>query len=308
MHILIDIGIIVACCVALAKGADLLVESAARIAKRIGMSQLVVGLTIVAFGTSAPEFAVTVSAALNNHADISVANVVGSNIFNLGFILGGCAILYAIETDKYMIWRDGTILVLITLFLIPLLSDLEISRFEGASMFALLVAYLAYLFFGKRSGEADVPEGSAQWHDVPIMLVGLALIIAGGQFLVESAVELARFFGLSEWIIGATIIAAGTSLPELVTSLVAIHKKHSGISAGNLIGSNIFNTLGVLGAAGMIRPLAVDAAAMESLIALSGFTVLVVIMMRTGWKLSRFEGIMLVITSLFFWIYAFAGR
>lgn len=312
MHILLHIAIILICCAALAQGAAWLVDAAARIARRLGISQLVIGLTIVAFGTSAPEFAVTVNAALRGHEGVSIGNIVGSNIFNIGFILGGCALIGTIEIKPALVWRDSLILLIVTVALLAAVGmyNHTLDRSEGILMVLALIAYLIYLFRKKQPiMEEAAPLGTATAKDPLLLLLGLTLIVAGGHFLVESSVFLAQKIGLSEWVIGVTIVAAGTSMPELVISLVALIKKHHGISAGNLIGSNLFNTLGVLGLAGAIQrpsqPLSVDPAALWSILLLIGLTALVMIFMRTGWKLTRKEGIVIVLFSLAIWMYIF---
>lgn len=303
-NIPLNIVIIILCCGALWKGACWLVETAARTAKWMGISELVIGLTVVAFGTSAPEFAATVNAALRDLPGISVGNVVGSNIFNIGFILGGCAIVGVIKTSRTLVLRDGILLLVITAALIGFSANGHLVRFEGLAMFLALFAYLAYLFFKRQPVlDEELPKGKATWKDGPLLLLGLGLIILGGHFLVWSAQAIAQDIGLPELVIGLTVVAAGTSVPEFAISLVAILKKHHGISAGNLIGSNLFNTLGVLGLAGALRPLAVDASAVMSMILLIGLTGLVVIFMRTGWRMIRIEGVILVLVSLSIWIY-----
>jgi len=286
-------------------GAVWVVESAARIARRLGISELVIGLTIVAIGTSSPEFAVTVGAALKGQGDISVGNVVGSNIFNLGFILGGVALVRAIATSRTMVVRDGGMLIATTLLLVFFFRDLSIVRWEGAILLSLLVAYVGFLLYQREPVE-DVPIGEFHWYEIPRLLAGLALVIGGGHFLVEAAVALARTFGVSEWAIGVTIVAAGTSAPEFATSLVAVIRGRHGISAGNLIGSDIFNLLGVLGLAAAIRPMTVDPSVYSSLWVLVGMVVLVVVcLMRTGWIISRWEGALLILINLVRWILDF---
>lgn len=288
-------------------GAVWLVDSAARIAKRLGMSELVIGLTIVAFGTSAPEFAVTVNAALRGQSDISVGNVVGSNIFNLGFILGGVALVRGIRTTRPLVHRDGGVLIGTSMLLLLLLSDLSLARWEGALLMLLLAGYLLMLFRSRTPLEDEVPAGPVHWYDVPRLLAGIAIVIGSGHLLVESASDLARSFGISEWVIGVTIVAAGTSAPELATSLVAVLRGRHGISAGNLLGSDLFNLLGVLGLAAVLRPMTVDSASFGSLLMLCGLVMLVVLMLRSGWQLSRVEGGILVVLNLARWIMDFAG-
>jgi cation:H+ antiporter len=305
MNYVIDSIIIVATILGLWWGAVWVVEAASRIAKRLGISELIIGLTVVAMGTSAPEFAVTVGAALKGQGDISIGNVVGSNIFNLGFILGGVALVRAITTSRSLVYRDGTVMIGITFLLLFFLRDLTMDRWEGGILFLLLFTYIGYLIYSREPLEEDIPEGDFQWMDIPRLLAGLALIVTSGHYLVESASSLARAVGVSEWVIGVTIVAAGTSAPELVTSLIAILRGHYGISAGNLIGSDIFNLLGVLGLAALLKPMSIDPSAYSSLYILSGMVILVVIMMRTGWKLSRWEGGILVGINIIRWIMDF---
>ncbi len=279
-------------------GAVWVVDSASSIANRLGISEIVIGLTVVAFGTSAPEFAVTLLAALRNQADISVGNIVGSNIFNLGFILGGVALVKVISTSGKLVFRDGFILLVSSLILVYFLYDNSLSRIEGSILFVSLFIYLIFLFMKKETLDEDIEAGPFHWYEIPKLLIGLVLIIGGGYSLVDSASHLARMIGLSEWVIGVTIVAAGTSAPEFATSLVAIIKRRHGISAGNLVGSNIFNLLGVLGLAATIRPMAVDNEAFMSIIMLTGLTFIAIFIMRTGWRISRQEGAVLVILNL----------
>jgi len=308
MDLFLDIVVIVASVLALWKGADWVVESASRIGKKFGLSDLVIGLTIVAFGTSAPEFAVTVSAAMKGQGDISVGNVIGSNIFNLGFVLGGVAAIRAIHTDRTLVFRDGVILIGITVLLRIFVNDLNMSNVEGGILVVLLAIYMGYLLWKREAMHAEaVAHGDATWRDGALLLAGLVAIVGGGHFLVESASDVARFFGISEWVIGVTIVAAGTSAPELATSLVAVMKGRHGISIGNLVGSDIFNLLGVLGVAALLNPnMHVDAGAKQSISILILMVIFVVASMRTGWKISRTEGIVLVVVNLIRWIADFS--
>ncbi len=308
MNTLYDILIIIACIAALWYGALLVVESASKIALKLGISELVIGLTIVAFGTSAPEFAVTISAAIKGQESMSVANIVGSNIFNLGFILGGVAIIHPIITTRKLVWRDGLILIGTSFLLILFLYDLTIEWYEGIILITTLTAYLIFLFYKKEViEEEEMPEDEFRWTDTLRFLGGLTLILSGGHFFVDSATHIAVALGVSTWVIGVTIVAAGTSAPELATSLTAVIKGKHGISAGNLIGSDLYNLLGVLGIAAIIRPLTVESTAYSSIFLLSGMVILVVIFMRSGWKISRTEGAVLVIINLIRWTLDFMG-
>jgi cation:H+ antiporter len=303
------------------KGSDWVVTSASNFAHAWGMSDLAIGLTIVAIGTSAPEFAVTISAALMGKADISVSNIVGSNIFNLGFILGGTACVYAISTTPKTVYRDGFFLIAVTILLSFFLFDAQLlhfsgpigngalTRFEGALLFVMLIIYVAYLFIKKEDLGEDIEVRKATWKDGVMLLIGLAGVVGGGHLLVTSASEIARFFGVSDWVIGVTIVAAGTSSPEVATSVMALIRGKHGMAIGNLIGSDLFNLLGVLGLAAMLKhPLVISPEARSSMFMLIGMVVLVVIFMRTNWRVSRLQGATLVIINLIRWIYDFMGK
>jgi len=306
MIIIKDIVILLVSIIVIGKGAVWLVDAAARVAKHFGISELVIGLTVVAFGTSAPEFGVTILAAIRGMGDISVGNIVGSNIFNLGFILGGTAIIHSLKTSRTIVFRDGIFLLFGGILLSVFLWDLTLSKIEGIILFTLLVLYLLYLYFNKETIETEEPTHAMYRWDPILLFVGIGLVIVGSHFLVESAVSIARFMGVSDWVIGATIIAAGTSAPEFATSLTAAMKSRYGMSVGNLIGSDIFNLFGVLGIAGIMRNLSVSHDAHINLIILSFMIAVVIIFMRTGWVVSRKEGIILVMIALLRWIYSFS--
>jgi cation:H+ antiporter len=270
------------------------------------MSDIVIGLTVVAFGTSAPEFAVTLSASLQGQGDISVGNVVGSNIFNLGFVLGGVAAIRAIQTNPTLFKRDGFVLIGTTILLFIFIQDLAISRIEGGILMLCLITYMSYLIWKKEDVlEGEEIAGQATWADVVWLLIGLTAIVGGGHFLVDHASSLAMRFGVSTWVIGVTIVAAGTSAPELVVSLVAVLRGRHGISIGNLIGSDIFNLQGVLGLAALINPMQVDPEAIGSIGLLIVMVTVVVIFIRTGWQISRWEGGFLVVVNLIRWVLDF---
>ena len=306
MIIIKDLAILLVSIIVIGKGAVWLVDAAARVAKHFGISELVIGLTVVAFGTSAPEFGVTILAAIRGMGDISVGNIVGSNIFNLGFILGGTAIIHSLKTNRTIVFRDGIFLLFGGILLSVFLWDLTLSKIEGITLFTLLVLYLLYLYFNKETIETEEPTHTMYRWDPILLFVGIGLVIVGSHFLVESAINIARFMGVSDWVIGATIIAAGTSAPEFATSLTAAMKSRYGMSVGNLIGSDIFNLFGVLGIAGIMRNLSVGHDAHINLIILSFMIAVVLIFMRTGWVVSRKEGIILVTIGLLRWIYSFS--
>ncbi len=299
-EILINILIILASCVGLGFGANYLVDSAAKIAHKFGVSDLVIGLTVVAFGSSAPEFAATISSAISGSADMAVANVIGSNIFNIGIILGICAMFATVKTTFDLVWRDGGGLVVITVLLLAFLWDLSLARWEGIVLFVILVSYLYILFKYKQCvSDEEISHKEATWLDGVILIGSLVAIAIGGKGLVHGAENLAYNLGMSKGLVGLTVVAAGTSVPELVISAIALIKKQHGMSAGNLIGSNIFNTLGVLGAAVAITPLNnIEPCAVHSVIALIVLTVFVVLFMRLSWNVDRKKGIMLIIISI----------
>lgn len=309
--------IVLATIVVIGLGAHWIVESARRIAKRLRISELVIGLTVVAFGTSAPEFAVTLVAAFEGHGDISVGNIVGSNIFNLGFILGGCALVRAIPITPTLLRRDGTVIGVTTILLLGLIGwDLRLDRHDGVLLFILLGVYLGHLFKQRHAGVDDgqeperhgVQRTASLPRDISLLVTGLICIVGGSHFLVESATVIARGFGVSEWVIAVTIVAAGTSAPEMATSLAGVIKGRYALSAGAVIGSDIFNLLGVLGLAGMLRPVEIDVMARISLVALCGMVFLVLFFMRTGWRVSRLEGLALVAIAASRWVHDFSAR
>jgi cation:H+ antiporter len=282
-------------------GANWVVESASRIAKKLGISELVIGLTIVAFATSAPEFAVTVSAALAGKMAISVGNVVGSNIFNLGIILGLVAVFGKVRTNNLLLYRDASVLVGTGLLLSLFFFNLELSSAEGIILILILIGYVIFLIRSKADLDEEVPEGEFKWTDIPKLILGIAVIIGSAHLLVHSASSIARNLGISEWMIGITIVAAGTSIPELATSLVALHKNNYGISLGNLIGSDLFNMLGVLGTASVIRPLSINQSDFYSLIILAAYLIFLFGLMRTSWRITKWEGIIILLIALFRW-------
>jgi cation:H+ antiporter len=320
--VLLNIALVLLSILLLWKGSDWLVDSAAKVGRRLGMSEVTVGLTIMAFGTSAPEFAVTISAALAGKTDISVGNVVGSNIFNLGIILGLCGILTPLRTNREVVYRDGFILLGTTLLLFWFLSDYKLSRWEGAVLFGGLTSYLLLLLIWRRKWGDYQPEDAidpgrsmiaklpaqASVGDVMKLIAGIAGVVVGGHVMVTSAAGLARTFGVSEWAIAVTIIAAGTSAPEMATSITAAVKGFHGMSVGNLVGSDLFNLLGVLGAAGLMRELPVSTGALSSVGMLCIMVAVVVIFMRTGWRLYRWEGAVLVLLGVFRWVMDFMGH
>ncbi len=289
--------------IALWLGANGLVDGATRLAKRLGLSDLVIGLTIVAIGTSAPEFAVTLTAAIDGKSAVSLGNIVGSNIFNISIILGGVALFGSIQTERQLVYRDTPILLLASLILIGFTYDNLISRWEGALFVAALSLYVYQTL--KNAQQLDKTEEirSRQWKltDAIKLIGGLVSVILGAQLLVDNAVAIAQHFGLSEWLIGVTIVAIGTSLPELATSAAAAVRGNLSLSAGNLVGSDLFNVLGVIGITALINPLATNSESRFDLTLMSTNIAIVLLFLRIGWRLRSFEGIILITLGLVRW-------
>ena len=251
---------------ALVAGASLLVRGASALALSFGVSPLVVGLTIVAFGTSSPEVAVSVGAALEGQTDIAVGNVVGSNIFNVLFILGASALIVPLVVHVQLIRQEVPIMIGASLLLIALGFDGRLTRLDAALLFGLLVVYTVFLIVQSRRQTqeavaeltAELPQ-SAAWDrhwavQVALVVAGLVLLVLGSDWLVTAAVAFARSLGVSDLVIGLTIVAAGTSMPEVATSITAAIKGERDIAVGNVVGSNTFNILGCLGLAGLVAP------------------------------------------------------
>lgn len=248
-------------------GAEALVRGASRLALSVGISPLVVGLTVVAFGTSSPELAVSVQSAASGRADLALGNVVGSNIFNVLFILGASAVIVPLLVARQLVRQEVPVMVGVSLLLLVLALDGRIGRGDGALLFAILLAYTAFLVHQSRrqgrGGDADALDpalaASSGWESrLPVQLLliaaGLGALVLGATWLVDAAVGFAQYLGVSELVIGLTIVAAGTSLPEVATSIVAALRGQRDIAVGNVVGSNVFNILGVLGLASMTSP------------------------------------------------------
>lgn len=300
----IDLAWIALSLVLLFAGAEALVRGSASLAVKAGLSRLAVGLTIVAFGTSAPELVVSVKAALSQQGDISLGNVVGSNSFNIGIILGIAAIVCPIPVHRQVLKVDGPIALGVAVLLPLLMWNDFLSRTEGLVLLSGIVVYtwmnLVLSRRELRSGEqdleaADLPAVSQRWSvDITYIVGGLAILVFGSRLLVENAVSLASELGVSEAVIGLTIVAAGTSMPELATSVVAAFRGQSDIAVGNVIGSNVFNILGILGVASVASPLTATGIADMDYIAMIAFTVLLLPLLYTGRTLHRIEGVVLL--------------
>lgn len=269
----LTLGLFIVGLVLLTLGADVLVKGAAHLAGALGISPLIIGLTVVAFGTSAPELAVSTSAAWNGQADLALGNVVGSNIFNVLFILGLSALIAPLLVQQQLIRIDVPVMIGCSLLLLILGMDNLIGRADGVILFAGL---LAYIFFLLKTARKESPEVQAEYLDgvdiseadgkphwgknVGYIALGLVMLVVGSNWLVDGAIELARGFGVSELIIGLTIVAAGTSLPEVATSVMASIRGERDIAVGNVVGSNIFNILCVLGLSSIVSPAGITVA------------------------------------------------
>ncbi|MBL8738604.1 MAG: calcium/sodium antiporter [Planctomycetes bacterium] len=252
--------------VLLVVGADWLVKGASRVAAAAGVSSLVIGLTVVAFGTSAPELAVSVKAAWAGNADMAIANVVGSNIFNVLFIIGASALIVPLVVAQQLVRRDVPVMILVSLVLWAIARDGQLTRLDGALLFLALVAYTVWIIRVSRRESKEVEAEYEQeyggdkarsqpvWQSVGLIVLGLALLVVGSGWLVDGAVAMAKWFGVDDVVVGLTIVAAGTSLPEVATSLTAAMKGERDIAVGNVVGSNLFNILGVLGLSGLVSP------------------------------------------------------
>lgn len=285
-------------------GAELLVKGSARLAASFGVPALVIGLTVVAFGTSAPELAVSVKAAFSGQAELAIANVVGSNIFNILLILGLAAAVSPLVVSQQLIRQDVPIMILISFVAVWMAWDGKLERWEAAVMFAGLLAYVSFLFIQGRKNGMDATDGEISemiqakvpvWRNLLLVVAGLLLLVFGARWLVQSAVEIASAFGVSEAVIGLTIIAAGTSLPEVMTSVVASLKGQRDIAIGNVVGSNVFNLLCVLGLSGMVSPQPLLAGLQMTSLDLPvmlGVAILCLPLFFVGASLTRFEGIL----------------
>lgn len=293
--------------VLLIKGADLFVDGSSNIARLLRIPPILIGLTIVAFGTSSPEATVSIVAALQGTADVSMGNVIGSNIFNLTLVVGIATILFPIKVENETIRKEIPFTLLASVALLILISDTVlqgfeinyISRSDGLIFLLFLSVFMYYVIeVALKSRENTVQDKSAKqtkWgKNILITVLGLAGIVIGGQMVVNNGKEIAYSLGMSEALVGLTIIAVGTSLPELVTSITAALKKESEIALGNIVGSNIFNILFVLGTSSVITPLAVNGKVIIDIIMMIGLTVLLLIFSRTNYRIGKTEGVFLV--------------
>jgi cation:H+ antiporter len=283
-------------------GAEVLIRSAVSLAFRAGMTPLVVGLTVVAAGTSAPELVVSMLAALRDQSGIALGNVVGSNICNILLIAGSAALIRPMVVHRAVVRREMPVMVAVSVIAAALLwSGQALLRPEAALLLGLLALTMAWsIRAARREAEGEPAAGAIPQADrsvavsVALLAAGLGMLALGADRFVEGAVELARALGLSEAVIGLTVVALGTSLPELATSIVAALRGESDLALGNIVGSNIFNLLGILGISGLLHPIALPVGAGVDLLVMLGAALLVYPLARTGPRLQRWEGAALV--------------
>ena len=281
-------------------GANWLVQGAITLALHLGLSPLIVGLTVVALGTSVPEALVSVQAAIGHQGGIALGNVIGSNILNIALILGLSAFFNPLKVDSHLVKADVPLLAGATFMLVVLLEDFHISRIEGAFLLLCIVGYVAgNIMTVKRTSPeenkiegVEVPEDHSKnlWRDISFLFIGLIALAFGSNFLVTGAVDLARIFGLSEALIGLTIVSIGTGTPEMATALMAAYRKRSDLAIGNAVGSNLFNIMFVLGIAALVAPLDGNGISSVDLYVMLGVTILLLPTVWTGRILDRKEG------------------
>jgi cation:H+ antiporter len=295
---------------ALTVGAELMVRGASRLALTLGISPLVVGLTVVAFGTSAPEMAVSVGAALDGAGDIAVGNVVGSNIANVLLILGLSALIVPLAVNEQIIRQEIPIMIGASLLLVVMAMDGRFSPGEGMLLFVLVVVYTVFLVVqSRRAGQAtqdefagEMPDTNSKWDahwavQIALIVVGLGLLVVGADWLVDAAVAVARIYGVSDLVIGLTVVAVGTSMPEIATSLVAAFRGERDIAVGNVVGSNVFNIFAVMGVAGMLSGNGVvvsEAARNFDLWVMLAVALACLPITMSGREIARWEGVLFI--------------
>lgn len=300
----------------LIKGAGYFVDGSSNIARLLQVPPILIGLTIVAFGTSSPEATVSIIAALEGSADVAVGNVVGSNIFNITLVVGIAAFLYPLKVESETIRKEIPFTLLASVALLILISDIALQGFSS-NMITRSDGFIFILFFSifmyyvieiglksrKNAANDPIPENISWGKNIVITLLGLVAIIFGGDLVVDNGTKIAYALGMSETLVGLTIIAIGTSLPELVTSISAALKKESEIALGNIVGSNIFNILFVLGASSIISPLAVNNKVFIDVVLMIVLTVVLLIFSRTGFKIGKREGLVLATVYVIYLVY-----
>jgi len=298
-------------------GANSLVKGAASLAERMGVSALVVGLTVVAFGTSTPELIVSVQAAKDGFGGISIGNIVGSNIANIGLILGISSLIFPLKAHLQLIRFDTPFMIIAAILFFVFFLDNRIGRIEGTVFTISIVGYTIFNIIKSKKEhqkkvlqefEDSIPKVTRHWAlDALFIILGLAALIIGSEFLVKNSVSLARLIGMSEAVIGLTIVAVGTSTPELATSIVAALKRQPDIAIGNIVGSNIFNILGILGVASLVRPISAPDINMTDMFVMIGMSLMLLPFIKTGFTLRRWEGALLLAVYIGYVIYLLLG-
>jgi len=287
------------------KGADWFVDGASNIATKFKIPQIVIGLTIVAMGTSAPEATVSIMSSIQGKADLAVGNVLGSNLFNVLIILGLSALVFPLIIKKDTVYIEIPYVILITFLIIIMGLDGNISRLDGIILLLCFIIYLTYLFFKAKNEREEIIEPVKQkpiWLSILFTIIGLACIIFGSRFVIDSATFFAEKLGISDRLIALTIVAFGTSLPELFTSVAASRKKNPDIAIGNIIGSNIFNVVFVLTLASIVKPLPYSQAfTLDSIFALAS-PLLLLLLTFANKKLTRFSGVILLLSYVVYFI------
>ncbi len=313
MEVILQLALLALGFFLLVKGADWFVEGASKVAEKFGIPQLVIGLTIVAMGTSLPEAAVSVSAALKGSAEITIGNIVGSNILNVLLILGVTSVIAPIAVQRSTVKYELPFVIAVSALLMAIgYTDNVVGRVDGIVLWALMLLYLAYLFIMAKKGEVVQEESNEGempdkpmpvWKMLLLIVVGGALIVLGSDIAVDAATALARIFGMSERLIGLTIVAFGTSLPELVTSATAAVKGKADIAVGNIVGSNIFNILFVVGTSALITPVAyAENFFVDSIVCIATSALLWVLVFKNR-RLGRAGGACLLVCYAAYFVY-----
>lgn len=304
---MMNLALLLAGILLLTFGGEAMVRGALAAARRLGVSPLLAGLVIVGFGTSAPELVVSMDAALNQQPDIAIGNVVGSNIANILLILGACALITPLTTSRAALFRDGMTVIGASLLFLGLVGGAALVRTDAAILLLCLLLYLGYTY--RTESRIYSPTAEMHRHEAEeltllpatnlattlTLVIGLIALVAGARILLMGATGIARESGVSEAVIGLTIVAVGTSLPELAVSLVAALRRHADVAVGNILGSNIFNLLGILGLSALLQPLPVNTRIIElDQWVMLGAAVMLMLFLYTGLRLSRLEGALLL--------------
>ena len=303
-----DLAVLISGLVVLYFGAEWLVRGASRLASSLGVSPIVIGLTVVSLGTSAPELVVCLVAALQGNPGLAIGNVMGSNLANIGLILGLTSLVHPLEVKHRIVWREMPVMLLITFAIYPIAFDRVLSRMDGFMLLLVLLAYLVWVFrsghpdeikssHGPRDSMATSEEAASLLNlkDIGHVALGSAFLVLGGYCIVKGAVEVASALGISEVIIGLTVVAIGTSLPELATSLVAAMRQEVDIAVGNIIGSNIFNLTAIFGTTAIVRPIMIPETVLSrELAGVVLMSLLLLPILRNGWQIKRWEGALLL--------------